>query len=174
MTIKEIRKASGMTQAEFAAYFGISVRTIEAWESRREAPEYLVKLMEYKLINEGKIIMKEVDFMEKIIEKFKNAGCKINKWFDNSYNATVYSAVYNGQEIELKYLSCVMGASVYVKIEEETADMIIDIITKYEPKAGDKVLYRIGDDEEDIEEFEWGKCSTKSTFYFDVIGIEKV
>lgn len=65
MKIKEIRKASGMTQAEFAEYFGISVRTIEAWESRREAPEYLVKLMEYKLINEGKIIMKEVDFMDK-------------------------------------------------------------------------------------------------------------
>lgn len=173
MTIKEIRKQTGMTQAEFAGYFGISVRTIEAWESRRNAPEYLVKLMEYKLINEGKIIMKEVDFMEKIIEKFKNAGCKIETWFNSDYNATVYSAVYNGQEIELKYLSCVMGASVYVKIEEETADMIIDIITKYAPKAGDKVLYRIGDDEEDIEVFEWGKFRTKPCFYYDIVGIEK-
>lgn len=65
MTIKELRKASGMTQAEFAEYFSISVRTIEAWESRREAPDYLTKLMMYKLINEG-IIKKEVDFMEKI------------------------------------------------------------------------------------------------------------
>lgn len=55
MTIKEIRKQTGMTQAEFAEYFGISVRTIEAWESRREAPEYLVKLMEYKLRKENKI-----------------------------------------------------------------------------------------------------------------------
>ena len=58
MTIKEIRKASGMTQAEFAEYFGISVRTIEAWESRREAPEYLLKLMIYKLIKEN-IIRKD-------------------------------------------------------------------------------------------------------------------
>lgn len=63
MTIKEIRKQTNMTQAEFAEYFGISVRTIEAWESRRKAPEYLTKLMMYKLINEG-IIKKEVDFME--------------------------------------------------------------------------------------------------------------
>lgn len=55
MTIKELRKASNMTQAEFAEYFNISVRTIEAWESRREAPEYLVKLMEYKLRKENKI-----------------------------------------------------------------------------------------------------------------------
>lgn len=61
MKVKELRKASGMTQAEFADYFGISVRTIEAWESRREAPDYLTKLMMYKLINEG-IIKKEVDF----------------------------------------------------------------------------------------------------------------
>lgn len=55
MTIKEIRKQTEMTQAEFAAYFGISVRTIESWESRRKAPEYLVKLMEYKLRKENKI-----------------------------------------------------------------------------------------------------------------------
>jgi transcriptional regulator with XRE-family HTH domain len=171
MTIKEIRKQTGMTQAEFAEYFAISVRTIEAWESRRNAPEYLTKLMEYKLKNEG--LMKKVDSMEKIIEKFKSAGCTIDTWFNADYNATVYTAIYNGQRIELKYLSCVMGASVYVTIEEETADMIIDIITKYAPKAGDKVLYRIGDDEDDIEKFEWGRCSTKPTFYYDVIGIEK-
>lgn len=55
MTIKELRKQTAMTQAEFAEYFGISVRTIEAWESRRNAPEYLVKLMEYKLRKENKI-----------------------------------------------------------------------------------------------------------------------
>lgn len=58
MTIKEIRKQTGMTQAEFAEYFGISVRTIEAWESRRKAPEYLLKLMIYKLIKEN-IIRKD-------------------------------------------------------------------------------------------------------------------
>lgn len=172
MTIKEIRKASGMTQAEFAEYFSISVRTIEAWESRRNAPEYLTKLMEYKLKGEG--IMKEVDCMNKIIEKFKEAGCTIDTWFNADYNATVYTAIYNGQRIELKYLSCVMGASVYVTIESKTVDMIISIITKYAPEAGDKVLYRIGDDEDDIEKFEWGRCSTKPTFYFDVIGVEKV
>lgn len=172
MTIKELRHNTGMTQKQFAEYFDISVRTVEGWEHKDNAPEYLTKLMNYKLMNEGKI-KKEVEFMNKIIEKFKSVGCTIDTWFNSSYNANVYTAIYNGQQIELKYLSCVMNASVYVKIEEETADMIIDIITKYEPKKGDKVLYRIGDDEEDIEKFEWGRCSTKPTFYFDVIGIEK-
>lgn len=61
MTIKEIRKQTGMSQAEFAEYFSISVRTIEAWESRREAPEYLTKLMEYKLINEGIMKKERID-----------------------------------------------------------------------------------------------------------------
>lgn len=55
MTIKELRTVSGMTQKQFAEYFRVSVRTIEAWETRRNAPDYLTKLMEYKLKKENKI-----------------------------------------------------------------------------------------------------------------------
>ena len=55
MKIKELRKATGMTQAEFASYFKLSKRTVEAWESFRECPEYLRELIEYKLICENKI-----------------------------------------------------------------------------------------------------------------------
>ena len=60
MTIKNIRKASGMTQKTFAEYFGIPKRTLENWEGgQRECPEYLLELMEYKLKNEG--IIKTVE-----------------------------------------------------------------------------------------------------------------
>ena len=57
MTLKELREQAGMTQAEFAEYFGISKRNIENWESssptsKRKCPEYLLDLMEYKLRNE--------------------------------------------------------------------------------------------------------------------------
>jgi DNA-binding transcriptional regulator YiaG len=56
MTFKELRQASGMTQKEFAEYFEIPKRTIESWdEGARKCPEYLLKLMEYKLTKEGKI-----------------------------------------------------------------------------------------------------------------------
>lgn len=56
MTIKELRTASGMTQQAFSEYFGIPKRTIEDWEGeRRTPPEYLVKLVEYKLKHEGLI-----------------------------------------------------------------------------------------------------------------------
>lgn len=54
MTIKALRKASGMTQRAFSEYFGIPKRTIEDWEAeRRKCPAYLLELMEYKLRNEG-------------------------------------------------------------------------------------------------------------------------
>lgn len=54
--IKVLRTASGMSRKDFAAYFGLPYRTLQAWEiGDREAPEYLVDLIEYKLRNEGKI-----------------------------------------------------------------------------------------------------------------------
>ena len=56
MTFKELRQQSGMTQKEIAEYFEIPKRTIESWdEELRKCPEYLLKLMEYKLTTEGKI-----------------------------------------------------------------------------------------------------------------------
>ena len=56
MTFKELRQASGMTQKAFAEYFGIPKRTVENWDSdRRKCPEYLLKLMQYKLENEKRI-----------------------------------------------------------------------------------------------------------------------
>ena len=37
--IKEIRIKAGMTQASFAKYLGVSVKTVEAWEAGRNHPE---------------------------------------------------------------------------------------------------------------------------------------
>lgn len=53
MTLKELRQASGMTQKAFAEYFEIPHRTIQNWEGgQRQCPQYLLKLMEYKLEKE--------------------------------------------------------------------------------------------------------------------------
>lgn len=50
MTIKEIRKACNMTQAAFAKTLGIPKRTIENWEAgQRTPPEYVIKLIEYRM-----------------------------------------------------------------------------------------------------------------------------
>jgi len=37
--IKEIRKETGLTQVLFAQLMGVSVKTVEAWESGRNHPE---------------------------------------------------------------------------------------------------------------------------------------
>ena len=37
--IKAIRNSTGLTQAMFAKYMGVSVKTVEAWESGRNHPE---------------------------------------------------------------------------------------------------------------------------------------
>lgn len=53
MTIRDLRTLSGMTQQAFADYFGIPKRTVENWEGgKNRCPEYLLRLMEYKLKKE--------------------------------------------------------------------------------------------------------------------------
>lgn len=53
MDFKELRRASGMTQQQFADYFGIPKRTIEDWErGARKCNDYLIDLMKYKLEKE--------------------------------------------------------------------------------------------------------------------------
>lgn len=43
-----------MTQKAFADYFGFSKRAVEEWEGgRRQCPEYLQALIQYKLEKEG-------------------------------------------------------------------------------------------------------------------------
>ena len=54
MTFKDLRISSGMSRPQFAEYFGIPYRTVQSWElGDRQCPDYLLKLMEYKLKNEG-------------------------------------------------------------------------------------------------------------------------
>lgn len=46
MTIKEIRRRTGLSQIKFAECYNIPRRTIEAWESgNREPADYLVSLL---------------------------------------------------------------------------------------------------------------------------------
>lgn len=54
--VKELRLKTGMNRKEFSNYFGIPYRTIEDWENKKSnCATYLFKLMEEKLLKEGKI-----------------------------------------------------------------------------------------------------------------------
>lgn len=56
MTIRDLRKRYGFTQAAFAKYFGFPLRTVASWESDsssgRSCPAQLVTLIAYKLEKE--------------------------------------------------------------------------------------------------------------------------
>ncbi len=51
LSVKTLREKAKLTQAEFGkVLFGIPVRTIQNWEGgQRKCPEYLLKLIEFKL-----------------------------------------------------------------------------------------------------------------------------
>ena len=55
----KLRESTGMNRREFAEYFEIPYRTIQEWElGNRRMPEYLLRLMEYKvkIENEKKLL----------------------------------------------------------------------------------------------------------------------
>lgn len=46
----ELRNATGLNRKQFAEYFGIPYRTVQDWElGKRQMPEYLFRLMEYRI-----------------------------------------------------------------------------------------------------------------------------
>lgn len=45
-----LRKSTGMNRRQFCEYFGIPYRTVTDWElGHRTMPEYLLRLMQYKV-----------------------------------------------------------------------------------------------------------------------------
>ena len=48
--IKKLREETGLNRKQFALYYEIPLRTVEDWEAgRRTPPEYVPRLMEYRL-----------------------------------------------------------------------------------------------------------------------------
>lgn len=50
---KVIREQSGMSRKDFSAWLGVPYRTMQEWElGRRMMPEYVLRLIAYKVMNE--------------------------------------------------------------------------------------------------------------------------
>ena len=59
--MRTLRNDTGMSRKEFAEYFGIPYRTLQDWElGNRTMPEYLFRLMRYKLLMENKMVDSKV------------------------------------------------------------------------------------------------------------------
>lgn len=79
MNFKELRQASGMNQTKFAEYFDIPRRTVQNWElGINKCPDYLLKLMHYKLQKEGFVLVWRYNKAEPIVseELWKEANMK--------------------------------------------------------------------------------------------------
>ena len=51
--IKKLRESTGMNRKEFCEYFEIPYRTLQDWElGNRKMPDYLLRLMAYKIETE--------------------------------------------------------------------------------------------------------------------------
>lgn len=60
MGIKELRKRTGLTQKDFAAYFNVPLRTIQKWERNGSVPpQYIPQMMERILDLEEQLKEKE-------------------------------------------------------------------------------------------------------------------
>lgn len=54
LSFKKMRNRTGLSQEKIRKYLKIPLRTIENWEmGQRTAPNYLLELIEYKLLHEG-------------------------------------------------------------------------------------------------------------------------
>ncbi|MBQ5348085.1 MAG: transcriptional regulator [Ruminococcus sp.] len=48
-----IREKSGMSRTDFSVWLGVPYRTMQEWElARRAMPEYVLRLIAYKVVNE--------------------------------------------------------------------------------------------------------------------------
>jgi len=56
--IKEIRKKLGLTQSTFAYILGVSIKTVEAWESGRNDPQGPAQRMLFFLEKDNKFLEK--------------------------------------------------------------------------------------------------------------------
>ncbi len=87
VTIKELREKSGMSPTVFSTYFEIPYRTLHHWEAgTRECPPYLMKLIEYKLINEGFINNEEDQGNQQVVSEERTGETKeINGRYKTEY-----------------------------------------------------------------------------------------
>ena len=60
--IKELRESTGMNRKEFCEHFGIPYRPVTEWErGTRKLPDYVLRLLVYRIKMEGFDGKEEVD-----------------------------------------------------------------------------------------------------------------
>ena len=67
MTVRKLVEKTGMTQKQFAEYFGIPFRTLQNWVLGQEkCRDYWIELMQYKPQKEGLLIDTDEDKCDEV------------------------------------------------------------------------------------------------------------
>ena len=81
--VRSLRESTGMSRQEFAKYFEIPYRTLQDWElGNRRMPEYLFRLMEYKIHMEH-LDVHNIPKESKEWEKTRGLGDFSKRWMNN-------------------------------------------------------------------------------------------
>lgn len=99
MTIKDIRKLTGLSQNGFADKYNIPKRTIQEWEQgRREPPDYLVRLLEFK-VKEDLGMEKMYDLIIERLNIKKTELSERQEQFDVMWHNEKYSGCFERNAI---------------------------------------------------------------------------
>ena len=106
MTIKELRQQTGLSQARFAEYLNISIRTLQDWEQgKRTPPEYVTELIEYKLRNEGLIGKKGTNTVYVVTSEYE----------EEDFTSTQIEAIFSDYVKAARYCASQKADNLYIE-----------------------------------------------------------
>lgn len=99
MTIKEIRKLTGLTQKQFAEKYHINFSNIRNWEiGHRNCPEYVMELLEFK-VKEDLGMNKMYDLISERLNAKKTELSERQEQFKRTCNRDIDTACFEHNAI---------------------------------------------------------------------------
>ncbi len=101
--VKALREDMKLNRREFCDYFGIPYRTVQDWEcGKRVMPDYVLRLLEYKIRMDQILQNKDIKQEEKVEKK---ANKKLKDYTDKDYSiSNMRQKDY--EEVHALWLSC--------------------------------------------------------------------
>lgn len=150
MTIKEIRALTGLSQVKFCEKYHIPLNTFARWEQgKREPPDYLVELLEFKVredlnMNMHDLINREVKIGDKEGEITNILGCALEVTF---FNVNDGKTIIYPEDVD-KYLVESREKTVSMSVIDEMKDLK-DALKSVSSKNAEDMLRNLTSEEKD-------------------------
>lgn len=147
MDIRTIRKAVGMTQRQFASYFGIPLGTVRNWEQGlANPPDYVLGMIDASIRRDKMINVESIKFVKMLDELATLSAGGIDS-FANANEGNLNSKVfYDVSKLdEQGYYPIVQDAC----IADDPQCFHHDVVSYYTSKTGEYVVYAVVEEDED-------------------------